>query len=449
MRSRLINICIYGGTSPGSGLVLRTNIMKNITALILAAGKGTRTKVRTPKVLLEAQGQPIMFYLLDELKKLKKGIKKIVVVTGYGTKEVKEAVSEVYRGVQFCTQKKLDGTAGAVKVALKRLKTEYVLIVCGDAPLVQQKTLSSFVNFFFRKRCDVAVMTSTLCGENDFGKLMKDEKGKVCKIVEKIDRARKQGPTGVGGEANSGIYLFKKSVLRKGLGRIRRNTRKKEFFLTDIIEILYKSGYTALSYCVDHKEVMAVNTLRDLSHVANVLNERLLQKLSAQGVYVVDPQTTFVSFDTRIGRGSVIYPFTFIEKDVIIGGHCKVGPFAHIRAHSVIEDCAEVGNFAEIVRSRLGKRVKAKHFSYLGDVSVDRDTNIGAGTVVANYDGKSKHKTHIEAGAFIGSDTVIVAPVRIGKGARTGAGSVVTRNVKKGTTVVGVPARLQRARRKR
>ncbi|MFH1768251.1 MAG: DapH/DapD/GlmU-related protein, partial [Candidatus Omnitrophota bacterium] len=217
---------------------------------------------------------------------------------------------------------------------------------------------------------------------------------------------------------------------------------KKEYFLTDIINIFYNQKLRVETFSLDDKdEILGVNTQKNLSLARKLLNQRLIDLLMDKGVTIIDPATTFVSCDTKIGNNSIVYPFTFIEKNVIIGSNCSLGPFVHLRQGTEINDHTEIGNFVELNRATIAGNVRMKHFGYLGDTSVGREVNIGAGVVVANFDGKNKHHTHIGERAFIGSDTVIVAPVKVGRGAMTGAGAVVTKDVKDKTIVVGVPAK--------
>ena len=249
-------------------------------------------------------------------------------------------------------------------------------------------------------------------------------------------------------EINTGIYLFKKKALAANIAKIKINARKKEYFLTDIIGVLVEGGYKVDAFRMEEASpFFSVNSLRDLIETERMVRMYLIERLIDNGVRVWDPQTTFLGPKTIIGKDCVIYPFTFLENNVRIGNRCSVGPFTHIRPGTVINDDSSIGNFAELVRSKIASFVKMKHVSYLGDTKVEEGVNIGAGTIVANYDGKNKHKTLIKKGAFIGSDSVLVAPVKIGKKALTGAGSVVTRDVKDKDIVVGVPARRLRKRR--
>ncbi len=418
---------------------------EKITAIILAAGKSTRTKTSLPKVLIELCGRPMIFYVLEAIRSC--GIiNETIVVLGHQRELIQNTIKNEFKNVHFAVQKEINGTAKAVESASKLIKkSENTLIVCADTPLITKDTITKFLRFYFRKNLDGALITAIWRTKNDLGKIVRDKQGKIEKIVEKVENINFQQEE----EINSGIYCFRTQKLLKEIKNIKANRKKKEYFLTDIINIFYRKGYTVESFPVDNTdEIMGVNTQSSISRARSILNQRFLAQHMNKGVSIFDPSTTFISFDTKIGKNSILYPFTFIEKNVIIGNNCVIGPFAHIRAGSRIKDGAKVGNYTEVNRSILGKNVKMKHFSYLGDTRVENNVNIGAGTVVANYDGKKKNKTLIKKGAFIGSGTIIVAPAIIGEGALTGAGAVVTHNVKKDTVVVGIPARPLRKKRK-
>jgi bifunctional UDP-N-acetylglucosamine pyrophosphorylase/glucosamine-1-phosphate N-acetyltransferase len=283
---------------------------------------------------------------------------------------------------------------------------------------------------------------------NDLGKIVRDTDGKTMAIREKIDldkldKGEGSFPMQNGfAEVNSGIYAFDRNALFNNLIKIKKNKNKKEYFLTDIIEILYNEGHKVSPYVLnDNEEIFGINTRRDLYIAEGMLRKRIVESYIDRGVKIIDPQSTFIEDGVKIGKNTTIYPFTFIEKNVIIGNNCSLGPFLHLREGSRVLSSTHLGNFVEVCRSKLGREVTMKHFCYLGDTVVKDNVNIGAGTVVANFDGRKKNKTVIEKDAFIGSDTILVAPVKVGKGAKTGAGSVVTRNVKPKTVVVGVPAK--------
>ncbi|MCK5493970.1 MAG: bifunctional N-acetylglucosamine-1-phosphate uridyltransferase/glucosamine-1-phosphate acetyltransferase, partial [Candidatus Omnitrophica bacterium] len=347
--------------------------------------------------------------------------------------------------IEFVHQKKMLGTSNAVQTAGKKISYENILVLCGDAPLIMSKTLVSFISFYLRKKLLGCVLSAHLNVKNSLGSIVRDVDGKVQAIREKIELAKdKVYGKLIFDEVNSGVYCFKKDVLFDLLPKIKINVKKKEYFLTDIIEILYKEKKNYLdSYSLeDSEEILGINTKKDLRVAEKVIRYRIIDNLIDSGVEVVDPENTYIQEDVVIGKNTTIYPFTFIEKSVIIGKNCSLGPFIRLRKDTVIGDNCQVGNFLEINRSKIGNNVRIKHFGYLGDAFVEEGVNIGAGTVIANYDGKQKNKTYIEKKAFIGSDTIIVAPVKIGANAITGAGSVVTKDVESKTVVVGVPAKI-------
>ncbi|MFO8053091.1 MAG: sugar phosphate nucleotidyltransferase [Candidatus Omnitrophota bacterium] len=421
--------------------------MNKTTAIILAAGKGKRMKSSLPKVLQEVCGQPLIYYVLKQLSKIK-SIKQIIIVVGYKNDLVKNQVEAIAatqfknlaKKIKFVNQTKMLGTADAVKVALAKVKHQEVLVTCGDNPLIRSTTLSKFISYSRKNNLACAILTSVTDKKNQLGTIIYDDKGRVQAIKEKISKADKIKPLNRT-EVNSGTYYFLKKELTHNAGKIKKNKVKREYFLTDIVKILFKQNKKIRSYLIDDSsEVAGINNLFELQFAEEAIRTRILAKLTKKGVIIVNPSTTLVQESAKISKNTTIYPFTFIEKDVIIGSNCSIGPFVHIRKGSRIKNNVKVGNFLEINRSQLGKGVTAKHFGYLGDAQLSDNVNIGAGTVIANYDGKNKHKTYIKEGSFIGCDTVLVAPVTVGKKAKTGAGSVVTKNVGEDQIVVGVPA---------
>ena len=420
----------------------------SFTAIVLAAGKGVRMKSDTPKVLHSLGGKPLIGYCLEQLKFIK-NIKQIIVVTGYEAKSVEAYVKNNFKGVEFVRQKELLGTADAVKCTERKVKYENVLILCADAPLVTSETISSFIASYESEKLTASLITAYIDKKNDLGRIIRDTYGAIKSICEVSDLRKHINIKISLKEVNSGIYAFEAMTLFENLKYIKRNEIKSEYFFTDIIEILYNNGIKiGSSVLSDSDEIIGINSPKELSLAERIINKRAIERFMSCGVRIMDPQSTFIGENVRIGKDTLIYPFTFIERNVIIGVRCKVGPFAHLREGSCISDDTGIGNFTEINRSRVGKNSRIKHFSYIGDATIGDNVNIGAGTVVANYDGKTKNKTIIEKGAFIGSDSVLVAPVKIGKFAITGAGSVVLKNVKANETVVGVPAQAIKKNRK-
>jgi bifunctional UDP-N-acetylglucosamine pyrophosphorylase/glucosamine-1-phosphate N-acetyltransferase len=267
------------------------------------------------------------------------------------------------------------------------------------------------------------------------------EEGHFAAIREELDATPEERAIR---EVNTGIYLFDKKVLFEALGKVGQNNQKGEYYLTDTVEILRREGYCVEAFpLASAEEGQGINSQKDLATVTKKINEREIAKHQDRGVTFMAPEQTFVAPGVKIGPGTLIYPWCFIESGVGIGAQCEIGPFAKLRQGTVIGDGSIVGSFVEVNRSRIGKKVSAKHLAYLGDAVIGDGANIGAGTITANFDGKKKHQTMIGKNVMIGSNTVFVAPVRVPDGVRTGAGSVVIPKIKikKGDVVVGVPAR--------
>lgn len=415
---------------------------RSFTAIVLAAGKGVRMKSSLPKVLHEVKGYPLIHHVLKNLRSVKH-INQIIIVAGYKADEVKQYVTGNFPDIDFVIQTEILGTGHAVGCARDKIAYPNVLVLCADVPLITSKTISRFISSFFKTKKHCFLLSAKMEEENQLGEILRDDQGKVCAICEKIELTREQASK----EVNSGMYIFDKDVLFENLPLIEKNKKKKEYFLTDIINVLYRKNYKVESYFLENnEEILGINNVFDLNIVEKVMQKRIVGELISKEVRILDADTTFIDGEVKVGPNTIIYPFTFIEKDVIIGSNCLLGPFIHIRKGSRVKNNTCLGNFVEINRSVLGKNVTMKHFGYVGDTVIEDGVNIGAGTVVANYDGKRKNKTLIKKGAFIGSDTILIAPLTVGKQAVTGAGSVVTKDVMANTVVAGVPARLLKKR---
>jgi len=411
---------------------------KNTEVIVLAAGKGERMKSSLPKVLHKVCSRPMILYVFDLVKAL--GIKKCITVTGFGHNLVRAVLGAKARTV---VQKKLLGTADAVKQGLSALGNApaAVLILYGDIPLLKKETLQKLIAYHYENGCDATVLTATVEKPAGYGRILRDKYSSICGIVEEKDADDFQKEIK---EINTGIIIFKKSSLKKALGLIKKNAAKNEYYLTDSIGIFYKNGFRLEAVKADDaQEALGINSRVELAVANKIMRKRINRSMMEQGVTVVDPDSTFISHGSKIGQDTVIYPFTVIESDCIIGKHCFIGPFAHLREGTRIEDNVLIGNFIETARASISSQTLVKHFGYIGDAKIGSAVNIGAGSVTANFDGARKHMTVIGDGAFIGSDTVLVAPVRVGKRAKTGAGSVVVKNqdIPDGEVVVGVPAR--------
>jgi bifunctional UDP-N-acetylglucosamine pyrophosphorylase/glucosamine-1-phosphate N-acetyltransferase len=413
------------------------NMKKDIAVIILAAGKSTRMKSELPKVLHPICGRPMLNYVLELASSLKP--KHVVAVLGYKQGLVRKIIP---RGTKIVIQKKLIGTADAVKAGLPVLKgfKGIVLVIYGDNPLLKKETLKRLLDYHLKNNVDATLLTAHLKKPSGYGRVIRDRYNSISGIVEEKDADEVQKDIK---EINTGIMVFKKDKLDSNLKYIRPNNRKKEYYLTDIVRILAKKGLLVDGIkAEDAQEVIGINTLAELAMANSLMQKRINDKLMQEGVIIVDPATTFINFGTKIGPQTVIYPFTVIERGVKIGKRCSVGPFAHLRERVELKDEVSAGNFIEMVRAKIGSKTFVKHFSYIGDSVVGSSVNIGAGTVTANFDGIRKNYTVIKDNVNIGSDTIIVAPARIGKSAVTGAGSVITKNIPDKTVVVGVPARV-------
>lgn len=412
--------------------------MHNIIAVILAAGKGTRMKSAVPKVLHKILGKPIISYILDSVKGA--GISYTITIAGHGNALLAKAVKDT----KILIQKDLTGSASAV-MASRKFLGQYsgdVLIMCGDTPLVRSDTIKSLMNKHKSSRASLTILTAELKNPTGYGRIIRDSGRKIVRILEEEEAEVFQKAIT---EVNVGTYCFKAKDMFDALAAVRADNKKKEFFLTDAVAILHKKSRPVESVTLkDSGEMIGINARKDLAEAARILKHRVLDDVMSNGVTVEDPESTIVYPGVKIKPDTVIRPNTLIESDVEIGKDCRIGPFARLRGGVRIGNNVEVGNFVELVRTSVGNDSKIKHHTYLGDTTVGRKVNVGAGTITANFDGKKKSETVIGDGAFIGVGAILIAPVKIGKSAVVGAGSVVPKNhnVPKGSTVVGVPARI-------
>ncbi len=409
-----------------------------IGCIILAAGEGTRFKSEVPKVLYELYGKTILQYVLNAVRAA--GIGRPIVVVGHKASEVKNFLKGKARAV---VQKRRLGTADAVKVAKDALSSvEDVLVLYGDNPLIKSESIRSLIKAHKLSGVSCTLLVTKLDDPTGYGRILRDPSNRIVGIVEDKEASPEQRRIR---EINAGAYCFKKGDLFDAIEKIKKSKVKKEYYLTDLIAVFADEAKRINAIQADDpNEAIGINSRGDLAKAHSILKERTISKLLNEGVTILSPQTTFIAPDVKIGKDTIIYPFVVIEKDVKIGKGCSIGPFCRIRRDTVLEDNVELGNFVEVVRSRIKSGTKAKHLTYLGDASIGKDVNVGCGTITANYDGKGKYRTTIGDGAFIGSGTVFVAPVKIGKGALTGAGCVVLRrrDVPAKSVVVGVPGKI-------
>ncbi len=437
-----------------------------LCVLMLAAGLGTRMKSELPKVLHVLGDLPLAARVIKKVSALNPS--KIVIVVGHKAEMVRETLGKYLARnpagaeVVFVTQKLLKGSGRAVQEALPEIKNfEHTLVLCGDAPLFKTATLGKMKAAYLRKRPDCLVMTADLDAPGSYGRILRDGAGAVAAIIEASDASPAELALK---EVNSGTYFFKTSALIKAVRTLRKKGSKGEYYLTDSLENILSAGGKVRAFKVmDETEITGINSRLDLAGAYKMINKRVLRDLMDNGVTITDPDNTYIEEGVRIGRDTVVQPGMHIKGATVIGRGCRlgpygvidgcliedgseikfscflsesrvragssVGPFAHLRPASDIGPDAKVGNFSEIKKSRIGRGSKVSHLSYIGDTEMGEKVNIGAGTITCNYDGVRKHKTVIGAGAFIGSNTNLVAPVTVGAGALVGAGSTITEDV--------------------
>ena len=440
----------------------------NIATVLLAAGKGTRMRSALPKVLHPIAGKEMIQHSLEAVKPISS--LPPVVVVGYQAERVQQVMGDA---AQFVIQADQLGTGHAVMQTVEALKgkSDLVLVSYADMPLMRSETLQQLVDTQIENDGALSMLTMVEAQPRGFGRILRDKSGNVKAIVEEADASPEQLQIK---ELNVGCYCFKADWLWENLKRIPLSA-KGEYYLTDMVEIARQNGLPVKAVVMeDNQEALGINTRLHLAEAEAAMRQRINEKWMLAGVTLIDPGTTYIEASVQIGQDTVILPNTHLKGqtrigqdcqigpnavvvDTMMGDHCTVklsvleqaevgnhvdmGPFAHLRKGSRLLDGVHMGNFGEVKNSTLGPGVKMGHFSYLGDAAVEKDVNIGAGTITCNFDGVNKHKTEIGEGAFIGSDTMLVAPLKIGKGARTGAGSVVTKDVDDEVIVVGVPAR--------
>jgi bifunctional UDP-N-acetylglucosamine pyrophosphorylase/glucosamine-1-phosphate N-acetyltransferase len=454
----------------------------NLDVLILAAGLGTRMRSNLAKVLHRLDGRPLINHVCRTAMAL--APRKVYVVIGHQGEDVKKVVLDELdsESVEFVWQKEQLGTGHAVNSGREFLESEdsTLLVLSGDVPMIRAETLAALVQQHRSHRGKGAACTILTVQLNDptgYGRIVRDEEGLFDRIVEQKDASEEERAIK---EINSGIYCFDTRKLFEALSRVRNHNAQGEYYLTDVPELLRHEGEAiAIYHHNDSHEIEGINNRMQLAEMERVMRVRVIKKLMHDyGVSFIDPKNTYISEQATIGRDTVIYPNVSIEGETEIGdgctiragtritnsriGHaveildncvivdseisneCTVGPFAHLRGHAKMEEKSKVGNFVELKKTVLGRGSKASHLTYLGDASIGEKTNIGAGTVTCNYDGKNKHATSIGNNVKIGSDTMLVAPVKVGDGAVTAAGSVVTKDVPAETLVAGVPAQVKK-----
>ena len=426
-----------------------------LIGIVLAAGRGTRMRSRTPKVLHTVGGVPLVGHAARAL--VEAGCSTVVFVTGFGAEAVEAAVgAELPEGVEaiFARQDPPRGTGDAVARALAVLprRDGTVLITNGDLPLLRGSTLTGLLRHHRDAGAALTVLALDLEDPRGYGRMRVGPDGEILGVVEEQDATEAERRIRT---VNGGLYAAELGDLAPALtawcsaeeARLQEGGEgPAEIYFPPILGPIREAGgrvQAAPLPCDSVSELQQVNDRVELARAESLLRARLVAAHQRAGVTVVDPSQTWIECDVEIGPETTIHPGSVLRRGVRVGAECEIGPHAHLREGTVLEDDVKIGNFVEVKRSTIGRGTRAKHLTYLGNGEIGRGVNIGAGTVLANYDGERKSTTVIEDGAFIGSGTIIVAPARIGAGARTGAGAVVTRGseVPAGETVLGVPAR--------
>ena len=440
-----------------------------LSAVILAAGQGTRMKSRLPKVLHTLVGKPMAYYALEAARRVTHSAP--VLVIGHGAEQVRQVLGDQ---AEYVLQQPQLGTGHAVMQAEPLLanRTDLVLVIYADMPLLTAQTLGKLVEMAQSHTDPISMLTVTSTETRGFGRILRNEQGQVSGIVEEAQATAEQLDIQ---ELNPGVYCFRAAWLWEALKRIQISP-KGEYYLTDLVSMAVTEGHAVQSMSVeDPNEVIGINTRVHLAQAEALLRQRINQSWMLAGVTMIDPTQTYIEAGVTLGQDTILWPGTYLHGNTQIGegcvigpntiiidskvgddctlldsvlegalleNHVEMGPYCHLRKGAHLCTGVHMGNFGEVKNSTLGPGAKMGHFSYLGDATVGAEANIGAGTITCNYDGIHKYPTEIGEGAFIGSDTMLVAPVKVGAGAKTGAGAVVTRDIPAHSLAVGVPARV-------
>lgn len=438
--------------------------------LVLAAGEGTRMRSKLPKVLHPILGRPILGHVINSAWQLEP--KKILVVTGSGRELVERWLSENQPAVHKVEQAERNGTGHAVRIALASsaeiTDSDSVMVLYGDTPLLTGAALRNLWQAHQDSNAAATILTARVSNPFGYGRIIRDKSSQVIGIVEEKDADSQQKEIT---EINSGIYVFNRKLLEAALSKITAKNAQSEEYLTDVIKILHEDGNSVLGVKIlDEHEILGINDRKQLAQCAEIMRNRINEVWMREGVTLIDPATTWIEADVVISRDVVIEPSTYLKgktaiaedahigpdvtlidctvdegatitrshaNDAHIGAHAQVGPFSYLRPGAKLHKSAKVGAYVEVKNSIIGAGSKVPHLSYVGDATIGEGTNIGASTIFVNYDGIKKHHTVVGDAVRIGSDTMLVAPVNIGDGAYTAAGSVITEDVPAGSIAVG------------
>lgn len=437
---------------------------ESFSTVILAAGKGTRMKSSLPKVLHKVSGKTMLQHVMDAADGA--GAKKNIVVVGFGREKVKAAVGDT---AQIVVQQEQLGTGHAVLQAEPFFsKDDTVMVLCGDTPLLTSDVLQDFFNKYIQAGAQASVLTAIMPDPAGYGRVIRTFGGDFKKIVEHKDATISEKAVT---EVNTGIYCFAASELFTALRKVGHENAQGEYYLPDVLEIIQSEGKKVIAVAADnYKATLGINSREQLSRAEKILHERKNRQLMADGVTIMDPSTTYIDSDVQIGRDTIIYPSTWLQGSCRIGEGCEIGPcsrfcdtkignrsiisfsytheceigadvtmgpYVHLRPNTKIADKVHIGNFVEVKNSDVGTGTKLPHLIYVGDSDIGSGVNMGCGCITVNYDGKKKYRTTVEDDAFVGCNSNLVAPVKVGKGSYIGAGSTITKDVPDGELSVG------------
>jgi len=435
----------------------------NFKAIILAAGKGTRMKSKYPKVIHKVCGKEMVNHVIDVSKK--SGVKDIVAILGHGCDVVKEKLPT---DTMIAMQIEQLGTGHAVKMAKDYIKDEDTIVVlCGDTPLIKEETLKRLFDYHLENGYHTTVLTTEVDNPTGYGRIIRDENQDLLKIVEQKDANEEEKLVK---EINSGIYCFNGKSLRESLDLLDNNNAQGEYYLTDTIQIMRNKGLKVGAYNGSTiEELMGVNSRVELSRAEDIMRKRINETHMVNGVTIIDTNTTYIEADVQIGNDTIVYPGAMLRGNTIIGSNCivgmnsnitnskigdyteiensriidsivgentNIGPYAYLRPNSNIGNNVKIGDFVEVKNATIEDNSKASHLSYIGDAHVGKDVNIGCGVVFVNYDGKNKYKSIVKDGAFIGSNSNLVAPVTVEEKGFIATGSTITEDVPQGALAI-------------
>ena len=438
--------------------------MGKMTAVILAAGAGTRMKSKLPKVIHEVSSKPMVEHVIDVAEE--NGVDRTIVVIGHEGEQVEKAIG--HRNVQFAWQKEQLGTGHAVMQVAEHLKDEGdVLLLYGDTPLIRTETIQELIKYHSQGSYAATVLTAQFQDPTGYGRIVRGQDGLVKRIVEQKDASEEEKQIQ---EVNSGMYCYNGKLLKEALKNLTNNNVQKEYYITDVVELLNREGHKVGAYAVtDNSEISGVNSRMQLAEAEAVMRRRILRELMESGVTIIDPQQVYVDKGVKVGKDTILYPGVILKGKTEVGegciiGHncrivdsvikndveiqsstivesfvddaCQIGPYAYLRPNSRLGRHVKIGDFVEVKNSTIGDYSKASHLAYVGDGEVGKHVNIGCGVVFVNYDGKHKHKAIVEDHAFVGSNVNLVAPVTVRKYGYVATGSTITKEVPEGALSV-------------